>query len=371
MLLSYKNLEERRAVLQLVHIFQEGEVVRNNNFLSIFSVCVITFVLIFSGIANASSFPFRALKPGEAPPEVTVTDSQSSQPMTLDQSSYSNLLMVFFSADLEVKKKRSIKALKVVSELQPFLSEKNIKIIIVDAGHDAAGDIGEIMTEAGLSLPVYVDAEQKAYGGYGIFVTPALLLIDKDGKVANGLGYSRDLKKRLHGEIEIMLGEKDRDAFEAELHPEMVDKSSEEKGAKRHLHLGLTMIERGQPESALKEFETALSMEPDMAPALVNVGCLYIDMGRIDKAKEALEKGLEEDPASVEGQICRARIRAKEEGPQAAIDDLQFLKLRNSRKPNLHFVLGTLYEEMAIWENAAKEYRTAYELLLKKSHHSK
>jgi len=102
--------------------------------------------------------------------------------------------------------------------------------------------------------------------------------------VAAGMGYSRDLPKRLKGEMEIMLGEKTRAQIEEELHPKMVEKSAEEKGARSHFNLGKTMIERGQPESAMREFNKAVELEPLMGKALIHLGCLQLDGGKLAEA---------------------------------------------------------------------------------------
>ena len=72
------------------------------------------------------------------------------------------------------------------------------------------------------------------------------------------------------------------------------------------------------------------------------------------------------DPVSVEIEEVVAKARAGE--MDEAIDDLNFLMLRNSRNNHLHYALGTLLEEKGDMSGAMKEYRKAYELLKKKLH---
>ena len=338
-------------------------------FTSVILISIALSVLLFSSNGMASSFPFRSIGLGDPLPTVILTDSNSSQPLTLDQANNQNTVIVFWGADNASKKKRVIKTMKVLAELQDLLREKKITLLVVNAGNDSPDITNEIMSAANLSLPLYFDPGLKAYGEFGIFVMPSILLVDQHGKISAGLAYSRDLKKRLKGELEIMLGEKNRDQFEQELRPKMSEKSKEEKSANRHLLLGQTMIKRGQTETAIKEFNKAIELAPDMTTAYIQIGCLYIDIDKIDLAKEALTKGLETDPDSVQGQICLARIKGKEGGRDDAIDDLQFLLLRNSRNSNLHYVLATLLVEQGKLEEAVKEYDSAYSLLLKKNLH--
>ncbi|MBU0483861.1 MAG: redoxin family protein [Proteobacteria bacterium] len=330
---------------------------------------IILFIMLFSSNGRANSFPFRSINPGDPLPAITLTDPVSNKALTLDQTNSKNAMIIFWAADNDTKKKRVIKTMKDISKLHDFLLKKNITLYIVDSGNDSPAVISEVMTAAELSLPVYLDTDLKAYGQLGIFVMPSIMLVDQQGKVTAGLGYSRDLRHRLQGEVEIMLGEKDRAQFEQEMRPETVEKSSEEKNAHRHLNQGLAMIQRGQTEAAITEFEKAIALDPGITKAYFQIGCLYVDIGKIDLAKKALDKGLESEPDSLDGQVCRARIKAKEVGIAEAIDDLQFLLLRNSRNANLRYVLATLLAEQGKFESATKEYHSAYNLLLKETLH--
>ena len=326
-------------------------------------------VFLLSNNSMASSFPFRSINPGDKLPAVNLTESDSNKTLTLDQSNTKNAVIIFWGADNKTKKNRAIKTLKEINKLENLLKKKKIALYIVNAGNDTPEAIKEIMLAAELSLPVYLDSGLKAYEKLGGFVMPSILLVDAQGKIAAGMGYSRDLKKRLQGEVEVMLGEKDRAQFMQDLRPKTVKKSKEEKNANRHLLQGQTMIQRGQTEAAIRELKKAVELAPTMSPAHIQLGCLYIDIDKINLAKESLAKGLASDPASIDGQICQARIKANQGLIDEAKDDLQFLLLRNSRNANLHYVLATLLVKQGKFEDAVKEYDSAYNLLLKKNLH--
>ena len=72
------------------------------------------------------------------------------------------------------------------------------------------------------------------------------------------------------------------------------------------------------------------------------------------------------DPVTVEIEEAIAIARGGE--LDVDIDDLGFMMLRNSRNNSLHYVLGTMLEEKGDLAGAMREYRKAYELLIKKSH---
>lgn len=336
------------------------------NFPSLCAGVILACGLIFSGYGEANSFPFRSINVGDQLPAVTVKSLRSQQDEALAKYKGKPLLLVFFGADIPTKKERSVKALQAVAKLADFLTGKGVVVLAIDAQGDEATLVNEVVSLSAWSLPVYIDADKQAYGNLGIFVMPSLMLVGADGQVVAGMGYGHDLGQRLKGEVEVMLGEKSRLQIEEELRPTMVEKSAEEKGAARHYGLGMTMLERGQPETAMAELAKAVSLEPTLGKAHVHLGCLQLDAGKVAEAKVSLAKGMALEPEMSEAKICQARLKAAEGGVDEAIDDLNFLMLRNSRNQSLHYVLGQLLEGKGDTSGAMKEYRKAYELLEKK-----
>lgn len=338
------------------------------NFPSLCAAVSLSFVLIFTGYGEANSFPFRSVNVGDQMPAVTVKSLRSQQDEVLAKYKGKPMVLVFFGADIPTKKERSVKALQSVQKMADFLKGKGVVVLAISAQGDDTATVNEVVSEAALTLPVFVDTDKQAYGNLGIFVMPSIMLVAADGKVAAGMGYSHDLGQRLKGEVEVLLGEKTHAQVEEDLRPEMIEKSQEEKGASRHYNLGLTMIERGQPESAMAELIKAIAMEPGMGKAHVSLGCLQLDAGNLAEAKASLAKGMGLEPEMIEGKICQARVKALEGAVDDAIDDINFMMLRNSRNENLHYVMGVMLEGKNDTTGAMKEYRKAYELLEKKSH---
>jgi tetratricopeptide (TPR) repeat protein len=322
-------------------------------------------VFFICGASQASSFPFRTVSIGDPIPSLTFTAFSGGAPVTTDSLKGNPAALVFWGADIETKKDRSLKAFNDTEKILPFLAEKKVKVLLVNA----QGDPKEVVQAAisGLSgkLPVYLDDTQKSYGDLGIFIVPSVMLVDKDGKIAAGLGYSHDFADRLKGEVQVMLGEKSRADMEKELRPEMVEKSTEEKQTTRHLNTAVVMMKRGQTDSAISELKKALEIDPKMGEAHGQLGCLYLDKGQLEEAKKALDESYKINPDYLPANICDARVRADEGGIDEAVDDLKALLFRNARNPDLHFTLGMLYEKQQKFTEAAAEYRKAYELVSK------
>jgi len=319
--------------------------------------------LAFTSVAN--SFPFRGVEPGDTLPDIVLSDSQTDKDINFSRFKQRPYLTVFWGADVEAKKKRSIKVLTVIKQLQPFLDEKNIPVQLINVQNDSDTLIQDLLKQSGLEGPVFIDRDQSAYGKLGIFVLPSVLLVDGQGKVSAGMGYSRDLDIMLKGEIEILLGDKTREMLNRELRPDVVEEPEDVKLARRHLKMGQVLQRRGMTEEAVREVREALKINNDMAESHITLGCLLVDLGQTEEANQALGKGLELDPDSFEGQLCDARLLIAVGEKDDAMLDLKALLLRHGRSPELHYVLGTLYEKQGDHTLAVGEFKKAYELLFR------
>lgn len=324
---------------------------------------VFCLLFLLCGASMASSFPFRAISVGDPLPSLNFKKVNSSDLLTVEDFKGKPVVLVFWGADIETKKERSLKAFSATEELLPFLEERKVKVLFVNAQGDDLNIIKSVSDNLSGDIPVFMDESKKAYGELGIFVVPSVLLIDTDGKVAAGLGYSHDYKERLQGEVEILLGEKSRQEVEAALRPEMIERTPEEKKTARYLSLALIMKKRGQVDSAIKELQNALAINPDMVEAHGELGCLYIDKGMLEEAKKELDAAYELDSDYVPANICDARVMAEEGQVDEALDELRVLLFRNARNPELHYTIGTLQEKKGNIVEAAKEYRKAFELV--------
>ncbi|MDA3832888.1 MAG: tetratricopeptide repeat protein [Spirochaetales bacterium] len=334
-------------------------------------IFVLTLLLSFSIFLDsgvAESFPFRSLAVGEKIPDGVLVNSGDQSTFSFRELQGKPVVLVFWGGDLEVKKQRSIAALTELQGLAPFLAEKNIVLKLINAQGDSQAVIDEVIQASGFMGPVYLDPEQKVYGTLGVFIMPAVLLLDENSVAVAGTGYSKDMTASLKGEVEILLGEKTPEQVEAELHPVMVEKPKAEVAANRHLHMGNVLASKGQLEEAQREFKAAIEKNPSLAEAFIELGCLYYTLGEIEEAAKSLDTGLVLNPDSLRGEVCFAQVTAAQGDVDGALDDLKAMLFRNSRNAELHYVLGTLYDKKGDPVQAAAEYSKAYELLLRSTH---
>jgi tetratricopeptide (TPR) repeat protein len=68
-----------------------------------------------------------------------------------------------------------------------------------------------------------------------------------------------------------------------------------------HYNLGVTLMERGRTEEALRHFQAAVDIQPQSADALNNIGILLAGRGRLDDAIGEFRRALRYKPDDVDG----------------------------------------------------------------------
>ncbi len=200
---------------------------KNNSPSRFFAIFAVIFYCSTSAVAY--SFPFRELAIGDPVPDVSLIGYTQNQPdLSFSALKGKPFVAIFWgtSVDTNTMKEHSIATLREIESLSIFFKDREVYPFSVDIHGSNPDIIAEVKQQSGNSFPVFHDHEQMAYGALGVYVMPAILLVDKDGNVVAGMGYSRDMVHRLRGAVEIMLGEKTMEQIEAELHPKMQEKTA-------------------------------------------------------------------------------------------------------------------------------------------------
>jgi tetratricopeptide (TPR) repeat protein len=340
-----------------------------DNIRSFVSVIIVSAVLFLNiSTLMAVAYPFRGFEEGGPVPDVTLRGATNADKTV----SFAGLkgkpfLAVFWGADLPEKIEHSAEVLAEVESLSSFLRQRNVLLFSVNALGDEAANIAEVIKQSKSTLEVYADSEQKAYATLGIFVLPSVLLVDKEGKVAAGLGYSHDLADRLKGAVEIMLGEKTAAQVEAELRPAMKEITDQRKGGRRHYDFGLVMRRRGQVDTAIREFSKAVEIDPALIDAHLQLGFLFLDRNQLAEAEKAINQALTGDPKSVRGKICRGELRRRKGELAEAAQELQSVLSADPENYEAFYYLGRVHEDQKQVKEAMTAYKNAYTSILRHS----
>jgi tetratricopeptide (TPR) repeat protein len=120
-------------------------------------------------------------------------------------------------------------------------------------------------------------------------------------------------------------------------------------------YLGISFAEKGDPESALCEFEAALRFEPNNIRTLYNIAGMRARQGRIDEAIEYYNRVLKLKPGDAGTCVAIASIRAAKGEFERAIDSYREGLKYNPSDAEMHSGLGLLLLQLNRVDEGIKE----------------
>ncbi len=125
------------------------------------------------------------------------------------------------------------------------------------------------------------------------------------------------------------------------------------RAAEKHFEQGNRLDENGHREAAIKEWEEAVHLDPELAAAHFNLGIAYADEGEMDLAVNALRQAIHLDPFDVDARRELADIYLELDQSDEAVNQLrQALNIVPSDAETAH-LLAQAYLDQGKWDEAA------------------
>lgn len=201
--------------------------------------------------------------------------------------------------------------MEVLAQLQKnraFYQARHIELAAVLVQSELVAIIDEVVRRTGIDFPVYVDDDNHSFARLGVYVMPSILIVNGDGIIHEGLGYTRNLDELLPGEVQVMLHEKTRQELDALLHPAIVERSEAKRRARLDYNYAMQLLRRQKSDLALEELDVALAKDPEFVPALVEKGCLLVRVKMFTEAAPVLARVLTLVPGLERAVACQEEL---------------------------------------------------------------
>ncbi|MGA7109452.1 MAG: tetratricopeptide repeat protein [Terracidiphilus sp.] len=134
-----------------------------------------------------------------------------------------------------------------------------------------------------------------------------------------------------------------------------------------HSALGAVLIREGQLAAGTRELEKALAIQPSDSAAQMNLAMVYAESGGAAKAVPLfakIEAAAQAERRPVSAQVLQAYARSLQATgqTQAAITQMKQAVAQESRNPEIHDALGSLYAMDRNWELAERQFTEAVTL---------
>jgi peroxiredoxin len=204
-------------------------------------------------------------------------------------------VFVFFRPEHE----RSLDTLKDMASCEKEFAAKPVRWVGVVSDSWDLEQVKAFVKEAGVKMPVLVDAGDALYGKLGIRLHPVIGMVDRKGKLAAFEPFRQiNYCARIRVRVQLLLGE----VSEAEVakvdNPESTPLPHSDQGvARRHVNFARMLHQIKQDEKALEELKKSLLVVPTAA-AYALQGQILAGQGKCPDAVPAFEAALKLEPGN-------------------------------------------------------------------------
>ncbi|EJL82731.1 putative O-linked N-acetylglucosamine transferase, SPINDLY family [Polaromonas sp. CF318] len=128
------------------------------------------------------------------------------------------------------------------------------------------------------------------------------------------------------------------------------------------LEQGMALEQQGQLEEALRCYDTAISLMPELARAHFNRGTILLDRGDAQQALEAFTQAVRYKPESAGAHFNLGAAHTRLEQHEAAVSAYRQALALKPDFPEAEMALGTALEELGQDQAAVASYRRALEM---------
>ena len=132
--------------------------------------------------------------------------------------------------------------------------------------------------------------------------------------------------------------------------------------ALKHYEKGKVLSQAGKSDEAITEFNQAISIYPNLAPAYVAIGKIYLTSGRFDDAIDSLRKAIRLDPQDFDAKLDYGIALYGKGDYEDAEPALRSVAEMNKTAITPHYYLGLLYIQRKNLDFAQTELEAAKQL---------
>jgi tetratricopeptide (TPR) repeat protein len=218
-------------------------------------------------------------------------------------------VFVFFRPGQE----HSVAALHKLSAWQGDFAGKPVRFVAVVSASRPADAVRAAVKEAGLRVPVLIDADDHLYGKLGVRTHPLVGIADGAFRLVAWEPFRQvNFDSRVRARIRLALKEIDAAAVGRVENPPRALFPNEVDGAiaHRNVRLGEMLLERKHYAKAEERARHVLELDPRHVPAHVLLGNVLAAQGRCADAAKAYAEALRLDPASAAAREGEKRCKA-------------------------------------------------------------
>lgn len=114
--------------------------------------------------------------------------------------------------------------------------------------------------------------------------------------------------------------------------------------------------------NAVAAYQRAIESDPEFADAHCNLGSVYFNQERRDRARVCFERAVEIEPSHIEANLNLGTLREEEGADEAALSHYRAALEADAHYPDTHVSLALVYEKLALPRTALSHWRRYLQL---------
>ncbi len=352
-------------------------------------------VFLLSGLlflAPPSAATLKHLQVGLEAPGFTLKRTQGD-PVSLDDLLGERLTLLIFWASWSAKSEMALKRAQLLFERQ---GGRGLSVVGINS-EGGNGDLREIVASTTsrlkLGFPNLIDYRLNVFSDYGVIALPTIVILDKERTIRYELsgfptagveemasfvtatleGKKPPLNKAYQPSKRasllfnmgnrMLLGSRSRAAAAEQWFLKAV--AADAKYSAPHLALGRLYLERSQLDKAKSHLRAAISIAPENAVALCELGMILIDSGEGAEGEALIAKGMRYDEAYTPCYYYLGYAYGKRPDISEALEMFEKAKEINQADPEIYRYQGRVFEAHKNYSAAAESYRESLRRMLK------
>lgn len=144
----------------------------------------------------------------------------------------------------------------------------------------------------------------------------------------------------------------------------------EQDRARERYQRGMASLRDGDYEQAIRAFQAALEVEPNLVEGYCGIAQVYANQGRYEEALQSCQRALELDDLAEEAYLLRGLIYRQRDRLDEAVADLKRAVYLNPSSPTAHFHLGDTLLALKDYPRALRAFQRTWRTLAGQPEHA-
>lgn len=271
------------------------------------------------------------------------------------------VVLVYLSAEQRSSELAAMESQAVVREF----GDENVALLHVTADAIYKQYFERFRKEHGIEAALAFDASRELYRELGLIVFPTTVIVDREGCLSHVIATRGiDYAHALGSYVRHTLGMINDEELATRLESQPSDPRSSRSRAARHRAAARLLREKNLFDSALKELESALTLDPENVDVQLDLADLRLMTAEYEEAERLIDTILAAHPTHRRARLLHGIVLFRTDRLEEAETTLREVLTLNPDPGRTHYYLGRIYEAQEREAEALRHYRAALSRVL-------